>query len=543
MPAAFTAPAPSCLAPLFPGHDIECLIATGGMGAVYRAVQKSLDRSVAIKILPREFSTDAAFRTGFETEAKAMARLNHPNLIGVYDFGEVDGMLYISMEYVPGNSLFHSAHGVAIDPAEVIRLVTGICSGLSHAHENGIIHRDIKPSNILLDLKANPKIGDFGIARPVERKPMAGEEIFGTPQYTAPEVVTAPEAIDHRADIFSVGVILHELLTGRLPAEDPRPASVVSHCDPRFDAIIRRATDPVPGCRYAGAMEIAHDLQHIARSPGPRIHRPDPSGPPVTAPPRRHKTSSGFAWIVILLLAATLAAIVLWRISDEKNRSLATTPMPPPTATAVTDEGVPPAGKPPLDHQPAPAAIPETSPAEPVPALMEPAPAAGSAPAFDVPGFLENRARKIMRDRAAPLIQTLKPALARNFASFQRDLERGVRKIIPPPRREMAGEALQDFINSCKEDDGRIPGELSRKLENLTDAADIHAEFLAKQTAIEDTFHREIAKLSETYILGIQKQIERLKSDHDQAAIRLLEDEIQQVRENDSYFRDLMLTP
>ncbi|MEO5716612.1 MAG: serine/threonine-protein kinase, partial [Luteolibacter sp.] len=146
----FTAPDPAELNELFPGYEIEGLIATGGMGAVYCAVQKSLDRTVALKILPQEFSKDAAFCAGFEAEAKAMARLNHPNLIGVYDFGEVGGMLFIIMEYVAGKSIYHSAHGKSINPSEVIRLVTGVCNGLAHAHENGIIHRDIKPSNILL---------------------------------------------------------------------------------------------------------------------------------------------------------------------------------------------------------------------------------------------------------------------------------------------------------------------------------------------------------------------------------------------------------
>ncbi len=259
----FLAPESADLAPFFPGYEIEGLIATGGMGAVYCAVQKSLERTVAIKILPQEFSQDAAFCAGFEAEAKAMARLNHPNLIGVYDFGEVNDMLYIIMEYVPGQSLFHSAHGQAIDPDEVIRLVSGICDGLAHAHANGIVHRDIKPSNILLDLNAQPKIGDFGLARPVERKAVEGEEIFGTPHYTAPEVCTSPASVDYRADIFSIGVLLHELLTGRLPADDPRPASVIIHCDPRFDAIIRRATDPLPERRYANAGEISKDLRAI----------------------------------------------------------------------------------------------------------------------------------------------------------------------------------------------------------------------------------------------------------------------------------------
>jgi serine/threonine protein kinase len=272
-PPAFTPPPISQLAPLFSGYLIESLIATGGMGAVYRAVQKSLDRTVAIKILPREFSDDEAFCQSFEEEAKAMARLNHPNLIGVYDFGEADGMLFIVMEHVPGQSLFHSANGIAIEVHEVIRIVSGICSGLAHAHENGILHRDIKPSNILLDLNAEPKIGDFGLARPMDRKIQEGEQIFGTPHYTAPEVLKPPHTVNQRADIFSVGVLLHELLTGKLPAEDRRPASAIIRCDPRFDAIIRNATNPTPELRYTAADQITRDLQAIATSAGPRVLR------------------------------------------------------------------------------------------------------------------------------------------------------------------------------------------------------------------------------------------------------------------------------
>ena len=316
--AGFQAPDIQELTPLFPGYEIQCLIACGGMGAVYRAVQRSLDRTVALKILPREFTSDAAFCAGFESEAKAMAKLNHPNLIGVYDFGEADGMLFIIMEYVPGQSLYHSAHGQAVDPQEVIRLVTGICNGLAHAHDHGIIHRDIKPANVLLDLNAQPKIGDFGLARPQDRKDEAGEEIFGTPHYTAPEVVGAPQKVDTRADLFSVGVVLHELLTGKLPADDPRPASTIIRCDPRFDAIIRRATHPSPEMRYRSASEIAAELQVIASSAGPRVLRTAASSGPAAPVVRRPavavpvKSSSGMPSFVLPVLFAAIAIAALY---------------------------------------------------------------------------------------------------------------------------------------------------------------------------------------------------------------------------------------
>src|SRR5690606_26349649 len=215
---SFEAPSLELLAQLLPAYEFEAFIAQGGMGAVYKARQRSLDRDVAIKILPRELGEDPEFRQSFETEARAMARLNHPNLIGVYDSGDVDGMLYIVMEYVNGKALYHSSYNMAVEPAQAVAIVKAICEGLAHAHENGVIHRDIKPANILLTPKAEPKIGDFGLARP------AGSDgpglIMGTPGYTAPEILRHPEHADRRSDLYAVGVILFELLTGQRPPQD-----------------------------------------------------------------------------------------------------------------------------------------------------------------------------------------------------------------------------------------------------------------------------------------------------------------------------------
>ncbi|MDB4354191.1 serine/threonine protein kinase, partial [Akkermansiaceae bacterium] len=214
IPTSFVAPSVEELTPLFPAYEIEGFIAQGGMGAVYRAQQKSLDRPVAIKILPREFGDDAQFRASFEAEAKAMARLNHPNLIGVYDFGDIDGMLFIIMEYVQGKALYYSIHKKAIDPKIALDLICKISRGLAHAHKGGILHRDIKPANILLDIEAQPKVGDFGLARPIDAK--RGEGLaFGTPGYTAPEVYNNQFPVDQRSDIFSVGAMLFELVKGR----------------------------------------------------------------------------------------------------------------------------------------------------------------------------------------------------------------------------------------------------------------------------------------------------------------------------------------
>jgi hypothetical protein len=552
-PTAFAAPDPAELVPLFPGYEIDGLIATGGMGAVYRAVQRSLERVVAIKILPHELSADAAFCAGFEAEAKAMARLNHPNLIGVYDFGEVAGMLYIIMEYVPGQSLFHSAHGIAIDPAEVIRLIAGICSGLAHAHENGIIHRDIKPSNILLDLTANPKIGDFGLARPADRQIQEGEEIFGTPHYTAPEVVNSPGSVNHRADIFSVGVMLHELLTGRLPAEDQRPASIISHCDPRFDAIIRRATDPIPARRYSSALELASDLRTITTSVGPKVHRPNPAKAPMPAGQRKRKSaqrpkkSSAAPFIGILLIAAAIAALTYKHLSDQKaakeiaDQKAAATAADAPAEAPPADVPEPPPATPNLEPVPLPQPEPET-PADTTLPAASPVETATPEPKFDVPTFL-SRARKIMHTRAEPIITNGNENLAKNLADFERNLKRALRKFGIKPRSENVGPFLKDFIAGCENDGNRISPTMPESLKLAPDFDALHAEFLKKQEAIDSLLVNDLSKLSATYILGMEKQIERLKPTDDPAAVNLLEEEIKLVLEDEKYFTELMLAP
>lgn len=547
LPVAFVAPDSADLAPLFPGYEIEGLIAAGGMGAVYGAVQKSLDRAVAIKILPQEFTRDAAFRAGFEAEAKAMARLNHPNLIGVYDFGEVSGMLYIIMEYVPGQSLHHSAHGIAIDPSEVIRLVTGICHGLAHAHQNGIIHRDIKPSNILLDLNANPKIGDFGLARPADRQIEAGEEIYGTPHYTAPEVVAAPSSVDHRADIFSVGVLLHELLTGRLPAEDHRTASAISMCDPRFDAIIRRATDLVPERRYASALEIVADLHAIATTAGPKVLRTAPTGLPPKARSRKgvaraSTKSSTTPLVVIILIAAVIGGLALKYYSDRKKvREIPSAEVLAPPPAAPEAPVIP-------EPEPEPAAeipAPEPAPAEPVilpepePEQPEPQPQIAE-PKADVPAFLD-RARRIMRERSAPLVRAHDLDLEKNTDSWARALKRAIRKIEANRARGNADEALKEFLDVHKNNGNRLPPMLPPYLATLPPLAETHQEFTEKQQELEESFDDKLYSLSATYILGIEKQIERLKADNDPAAVELLEKEIELVRDSPDYFVEFML--
>ena len=306
----FTAPSVDELTPLFPAYEIIDFIAQGGMGAVYRARQKSLDRLVAIKILPREFGADEQFREAFEAEAKAMARLNHPNLIAVYDFGDVDGMLFIIMEFVEGKALYYSSHGKQIDPAAAIGIVSAIAQGLEHAHREGIIHRDIKPANILLGPDAQPKIGDFGLARPLDRERADGVTL-GTPGYTAPEVYHREQPIDQRSDIFSLGALLYELLCGSSP--EPNSTSMRSGVDARIDVFLAKATHPDPHHRYLRVEDFANDLNGVvAKLSGPRFATPPlTTGAPKPAAPIKALASSKKQSLTPVLLSFLLLAGVV----------------------------------------------------------------------------------------------------------------------------------------------------------------------------------------------------------------------------------------
>ena len=296
-PIAFDPPEPNELSELLEGYQFTSLIATGGMGAVYKALQLSLDRFVAIKLLPAEFGADTSFRDQFQAEARSMARLNHANLIGIYDFGEAKGMPYIVMEFVAGKPLYYSSYGKAIDQTKAVELVIGICRGLAHAHHAGVIHRDVKPANILLDTEARPKIGDFGLAGAADSDEEGGL-VYGTPGYAAPEILSNPKAIGAPSDIYAVGVILYELLTGQMPEEPPSPPSSIAGCDKRLDPIFKKATRRNPALRYQDANELADDLQKILpnlRRTQQRIVRSgsDEQSPKSVTLKRRTATDSG----------------------------------------------------------------------------------------------------------------------------------------------------------------------------------------------------------------------------------------------------------
>jgi predicted Ser/Thr protein kinase len=258
---------------MFPQLEIIELLGKGGMGAVYKARQPGLDRIVAVKILPAQIAEGNAFVGRFNREARALARLSHPNIVAVYEFGQVNNLPFFIMEYVDGLNLRQLEQAGKLTPREALQIVPQICDALQFAHEEGIVHRDIKPENILLDKKGRVKIADFGIAKILRQEAdVAITETggsIGTPHYMAPEQMEKPTTVDHRADIFSLGVVFYEMLTGELPlGKFGPPSSRKVEVDVRLDEVVLRALEKDPNLRYQQVSQVKTAVDTIAGSTG-----------------------------------------------------------------------------------------------------------------------------------------------------------------------------------------------------------------------------------------------------------------------------------
>jgi serine/threonine protein kinase/signal peptidase I len=297
----FVPPEISELAPLFPQLEILELIGKGGMGAVYKARQKQLDRIVALKILPPGIGNEPTFAERFAREAKALAKLNHPNIVTLFEFGQVGGadsplpasqpstfnsqLFYFLMEFVDGVTLRQLLNAGRVSAREALAIVPQICDALQFAHDQGIVHRDIKPENILMDRRGRVKVADFGLAkivgvdgrtelppgqatqlhRPTGELTDAGK-IMGTPNYMAPEQIEHPTEVDHRADIYALGVVFYQMLTGELPAKKIEPPSKKVLIDVRLDEVVLRALEKKPELRFQQASVLKTQVETIAEN-------------------------------------------------------------------------------------------------------------------------------------------------------------------------------------------------------------------------------------------------------------------------------------
>jgi hypothetical protein len=255
---------------LFPQLEILELLGAGGMGAVYKARQPALDRPVALKVLPAGGGVGSTER--FNREARALARLSHPNIVGVHEFGQVEGLHFFIMEFVDGANLRQFEKTSRLSPREALQIIPQICDALQYAHDEGVVHRDIKPENVLIDRKGRVKIADFGLAKIADPDPAAARltvegQVMGTPHYMAPEQVERPLAVDHRADIYALGVVFYEMLTGDLPIGKFAPPSRKVQVDVRLDDIVLRALENDPERRYQQASEVKQGVATVVASP------------------------------------------------------------------------------------------------------------------------------------------------------------------------------------------------------------------------------------------------------------------------------------
>ncbi len=317
-PQGFHAPPVAELAPLFPQLEILELIGRGGMGAVYKARQKPLDRVVALKNLPPGIGDDAAFAERFTREAKALAKLNHPGIVTIHEFGRAElpvrqdcagappaPLYYFLMEFVDGVNLRQLLATNRVSVREALAIVPQICDALQFAHDAGIIHREIKPENILLDRRGRVKVADFGLAKivandagaavPARREEGAAPaprpateltdagKVLGTLHYMSPEQRNHPGEVDHRADIYALGVVFYQMLTGELPGKQLQPPSSKVQIDVRLDEIVMRALERKPELRYQQASVLKTKLETLSTEdePEPGAARKTPMEPPV----------------------------------------------------------------------------------------------------------------------------------------------------------------------------------------------------------------------------------------------------------------------
>jgi len=283
-------PPVATVAAAFPQLEILELIGHGGMGVVYKARQPRLDRLVALKLLPQSLAADAAFAERFNREARVLARLNHPNIVTVHDFGQSGGFFYLLMEFVDGVNLRQAMQTGRFTPQQAMQLVPKVCEALQFAHDEGILHRDIKPENILLDTRGRVKIADFGIAKLVgearENLTLTASGLaVGTPHYMAPEQLEHPQDVDQRADIYSLGVVFYEMLTGELPIGRFAPPSQKSRVDARVDEVVFHALEKEREKRFRSADEVKTSVEAITSNPAPTPAQSAPAGGPARPSP------------------------------------------------------------------------------------------------------------------------------------------------------------------------------------------------------------------------------------------------------------------
>ena len=341
-------PEPSPASPIhIPGYEVLELLGRGGMGVVYRARQAALNRTVALKMILEGVHSGARQAHRFRTEAEVIARLQHPNIVQIFEIGEHEGRPYLVLEFVEGGTLDRALAGIRLPAERAARLVRTLATAVEHAHERGVIHRDLKPANVLLDAGGEPKITDFGLAKLLagDSRQTESGALVGTPSYMAPEQLEAvPAKVGPLTDVYALGAILYELLTGRPPfrAESPivtmlqvkgsevvPPRRLRPDLPRDLETICLKCLDREARRRYSSAAAVAEDLDRFLDG-RPIVARPVPAVERLWLWSRRQKALAGGLLAAVLATVALLAGGVyhsyeLTRLNSEltsSNRAL-----------------------------------------------------------------------------------------------------------------------------------------------------------------------------------------------------------------------------
>ncbi|MEM9017298.1 MAG: protein kinase, partial [Verrucomicrobiota bacterium] len=328
-PHHFSAPTAEHLNSVIGAYEFIEKLGQGGMGAVYKARQSTLDRIVAIKVLPPVDETDEMrIAERFQREAKAMGRLSHPNIVSVFDFGQAeDGLLYIVMEFIEGTDLHQLIRTGELNEEHLLGWVPQICDALAYAHDAGIVHRDIKPANIMITTEGIVKVADFGLAKLTESESEMPQltmtnMAMGTPDYVAPEALEAGVEPDHRADLYAVGVLIYEMLTGKVPRGAWKmPSQQIPGANQRYDELVSQALETDPEARYQSATEIRTTLYEIASDSSNAVPTADDSSNVGGVAQSKHSSRRRAVLIGSTLAILALAGTGWWLFSDHGSTS------------------------------------------------------------------------------------------------------------------------------------------------------------------------------------------------------------------------------